>query len=115
MVKENRILPVDLGMAGFTLSAEHAFMRIVVGVAGIAVCQQFDLEDRLDVTIVAGNLAVAAEERVVGVDAVIEERFFPRCTGMAGVTLIATVLVVFIILEVAGDAGFVHFVVKRIL
>lgn len=89
-------------------------MRIVVDVTGIAACQKFGVEDRFDVTIVTGNFPVTAEELVVRMYVVVEERLFPRCTGMASVALLAAVHVMRVVFQVTGSAGFVHFVVERI-
>jgi hypothetical protein len=36
MIKENRVLPVNLGMTAFTLRTEHAFMGVIIQMAGIA-------------------------------------------------------------------------------
>ena len=65
--------------------------------------------------IVAGDDFVTAEQFVFGIPVVVECRLVPGdAAAMAGVALIAAMLVMRIIFEMAGDAGLVHLVFKRV-
>ena len=45
----------------------------------------------------------------------VEKRFFPGRTAVAGVALVAVMAIVAIVFEMAGHAGRFHLVLKRVL
>lgn len=61
MIKEHRVLPVDLGMAAFTLRAQRALVRIVIQVAGVASLRERYVKNRVGVAVVTGYFPVAAQ------------------------------------------------------
>ncbi len=83
----------------------------------VAARLQLDVENRFDVAVITGDfdVLVSTEKFVIRMDVMIEERFNPLCADMATVALIATMLVMCVVLYVAGHAGHVHLVLKRIL
>jgi len=115
MIKERRVLPNRLVVAIAALFAQRTVVRIVVQVTGVAVCHQFHCEYRFDVAVDAGDLLVPAKQLVVRVRVVIKERFGPRIAGVAGVALIAAMTIMLVIFKMAGRAGHIHLVLKRIL
>ena len=62
-----------------------------------------------------GNFVVSAKKAVLRVSVMVKERFGPGRTSVTGVTLIAVMTVVLIILEVAGRAGYIHFVLEGVV
>lgn len=115
MIEKHRVLPVNFGVAVFTLCAQCFFVRIVVEMAGFAARLELNLKNRLDMTVVARHFLVQASERVVGVLTVIENRLGPFRTDMADVALATTVFVVFVIFKVARYALAIHLIVKRVV
>lgn len=65
--------------------------------------------------IVTRDFAVSAEELVVSMNIVIKERFFPFSAHMTGVALVAAMVVMCVIFEMAGGTGFIHFVFEGAL
>ena len=81
----------------------------------VAAGLQLNVENRFDVAVITGDFdfLVSTDKFVIRMDVVIKERFFPFCAGMASVTLVAAMLVMRVIFEVARYAGHIHFVVER--
>jgi len=116
VIEEHRVLPVNFCMATLTLGAQCSLVRIVVQVARLTARHQLDIENWFDVAVITGDFdfLVSTEKFVIRMDVVIEERLFPFGADVATVALIATMLVVCVILQMAGHAGHVHLVLKRI-
>lgn len=114
VIEKQRILPIHLGMAIRTLSAERLFVHIVIQMAGLAGRCEFDFKDRIDMTVVAGRFQMTSEQFVIRIRVVVKERFWPGVAGMAGIALFAIVSVVTVIFEMAGNTGCLHYVVKRV-
>lgn len=115
MIEKYRVLPVELGVAAFTLCAEHALVGIIVPVTRIAAGRESGFENRLYMTVVARDVLMTAEQPVIGMDVVIEERFGPLGAGMAGLTLSAPMPVVGVVFTVAGRARRTHFILEWML
>ena len=101
VIEKHRVLPVHFRMTVLALLAEQAFMRIVVEMAGVAAGHQLNVKNRFNMTIVTSDLPVPAEQLVVRVDIMIKERLFPRRADMAGVTLVAAMLVMRVVIKMA--------------
>ncbi len=102
-------------MAIDTLRALRALVGIVVLVAGKTVGNEFDFEDRFDVTGDTLRFRMCAMQSVVGVDVMVEAQIGPTAAGMTGIAGLATMPIVIVIFEVAGDTGHVEFIGKRVL
>ena len=90
-------------------------MGVVVKVTRIARGVQCNVEYGLNVAIVAGNNFVTAEQLVLRVFVVVEDRLIPGdAAAVAGVTLITAMLIVGVVFEVARYAGLVHLVLEGI-
>ena len=76
-------------------------MRIVVLVARVTASHEVDVKNRFDVAFGTGNVSMAAEKFVVCMNIVIKERFDPFGAAMASVALIAAMLVMCVIFEMA--------------
>jgi hypothetical protein len=115
VIKERCVFPNGLVVAIAALRTELAVMRIVVRMTGITAGQQFCLEYRLNMAIDAACFLMPAKQPVVRIRVMIEKRLGPGIARMAGVTLVAAVAVVLVILEMAGRACHIHLVLKWIL
>jgi len=72
VVKEHRVLPVDIGVAAFAHGAERTLVRIVVGMARIAGRRERYLENWFDMAVVACNLDMGTGYPVVRVPVMVE-------------------------------------------
>lgn len=117
VIEEHRILPVDFSMATFTLRAQHALVWIVIQVARLTAGHELNVENWFDVAVITGDfdILVSTEKFEIRMDVMIEERLFPFGTAVAGVTLIAIVLIMSVIFEMARRARHVHLVLKRMV
>ena len=102
-------------MAIDTLRALRALVGVVVLVAGKTVGDEFDFEDRFDVTGNTLRFRMCAMQSVFGVDAMVEVHIGPTAAGMTGTAVLAAMPIVIVIFEVAGDTRHVEFIGKRVL
>ena len=65
--------------------------------------------------VVARNTLMPAQQFVIGIDVVVEDWLFPRYADVTGIALVTAMFVVCVILQVAGDAGLVHFILERVV
>jgi hypothetical protein len=115
MIEKYRVLPIDFGVAACALRAQYTLVRIIIKVARVTARYQRDVENRIDMTVDAVYFPMSAEKPVVGMDVMVKERFRPLSAGMANVTLITSMFVMFIIFEMARRACLVHLVLKRLV
>ena len=115
MIEKHGILPIDLCVAGFTLRTERAFVGFVVGMTRVAVRFQRDFEDGIDMAVVAFCLQMSAQKPVLGIGIVVENRFGPHGTYVAGIAFGAVVFLMVVIFEVTGNACAVRLILKRVL
>lgn len=114
VIKKHRVLPVNLSMTIRTLGTERPVVGVIVEVTGVARRLQRDFEYRFDVTVVAGDCLVRAQQAVFRVTAMVEQRLRPVIAAMTGPALFAVMAFVIVIFEMAGDAGHVHLVLERV-
>jgi len=87
-------------VAVFADNALFAFMRIIFGVTIVTGGLELNIENGLDVAIDTLNRFVRPYELVFGIHVMFEKGCRPELGAVAGVTLIAKVLLVIVILEV---------------
>lgn len=73
MIEEDRVLPVHFGMAVFAFRTQRLLVNVIVQVTGFASHFEFDVEDRFDVTIIAGRFQMTAKEFVLRIGVVVKE------------------------------------------
>lgn len=83
--------------------AEGSLVNIITQVTRVAARTQLNLEHRFNMATFAHDLPVSAEQSIVSIRVVIEKRRWPFGACMAGVTLLAVVLVVRIVVDVTGN------------
>lgn len=93
----------------------RALVGIVVLMAGKTISDEFDFEDRFDVTGDTLRFRMRTMQSVVGVGVMVEMYIGPTATGMTGIAVLAAMPIVMVIFEVAGDTGHVEFIGKRVL
>lgn len=95
--------------------AHPAFVRIIVRVAIVAPCFEFDLKYRLDVAFVAGNFLVRTVQQVIRVSVMIKKRFRPIVGAVTAFTFVTEVTVVLVVFQMAGDTGRFQRIGERVL
>ena len=103
----------------FVVTVEALFtlrtgMSVVVVVTAQAVARQFHLEDRLDMTGRALRLGMRAVQCAPGICCVVEAYGRPFFRHVAGLTGLAEVPLVVIVLEVTRNAGHIQIVSERV-
>lgn len=115
MIEEDQVRPRILGMAVQAGCSLCALMGVVFLVAVQAAGFRFGFEYRLDVTPFACDEFVRTVEPVLRVGVMVEVNCRPCFRSMAGIAGAPEMTFMIVVLEMAGDAGNVHFVVERIL
>lgn len=115
VVEEDLVRPRILGMAVQADRPLRAVVGIVFFVTGQAAGVRFGFENRLDVALFACDQFVRAVEAMLRVGVMVEVNHRPCVRGMAGIAGAPEVAVMIVILEMARDAGDIHFVIERIL
>ena len=107
--------PCRLAMTVGTCGTLGSLVRIVFGVAVVALHGKRNLEDGLDVTELALEFPVRPAQHIVGIRIVIENAACPVVSAVAGLAGFAEVTFVIVILEVTGNAGRLQLVGEWIL
>lgn len=114
VIEEHIVLPGRFVVAIAALDALLALMRIVFRVAVIAGRMQGDVEYRFDMAGLTFDFFVRADERMFGIDVVIEHDGDPFLAHMAGIACVAEVTAVIVVFQMTGYASSLHLIGERI-
>ena len=101
VIEKHGILPVNFRVATATPCAQRPFVCTVIQMARVTAREQRLLENGLDVAIDTCDFLVSAQKSVLRVPVMVKEWLVPGRTAVAGITLIAVMPIVPVILEMA--------------